>query len=73
MSHGPQEDSDPNDDDDQHAHSWQPNSPPRMPLSLLISKAHPIICTLVPCCHPQGKGLLLGHPHKGSVLFPHHT
>jgi hypothetical protein len=21
----------------------------------------------------QGKGVLLGGPHKGNVLFPHHT
>jgi hypothetical protein len=32
-----------------------------------------IICTLVMCCHLQGKGVLLEVPHKGNVLFPCHT
>jgi hypothetical protein len=34
------EDNDPNDDDDQHVHPWQPNSTPQMPLLLWISKSH---------------------------------
>jgi len=30
MAHN--EDTDPDDDDDQHVHTWQPNSPPQTPI-----------------------------------------
>ena len=33
------EDNDPDDDDEQHVHSRQPNNPSQMPLPLLINKA----------------------------------
>jgi hypothetical protein len=38
MAHN--EDINPDDDDDQHVHSWQPNNPTQMPHSLLINKVH---------------------------------
>jgi hypothetical protein len=39
MAHN--EDSDFDDDDDKHVlHSWQPNNPSQMPLSLLINEVH---------------------------------
>jgi hypothetical protein len=36
------EDNDIDDDDDHHVHSWHPNNPPYMLLSLFINKYHHI-------------------------------